>query len=76
MFAEVDVLLSVEQFSKSCHQPIFTMYCDSGSLVHFGRLEIDTSSIICVAKPPSAILTWDHVSGTLERISVQVVISL
>ena len=76
MFAEVDMLLSVEQFSKSCHQAVFTMYCCAGSLVRFGQLEIDTSSIICVTEPPSAILTWDHVFGTLERISVQVVQSL
>ena len=71
MFAEVEALLSVEQFC-SCHKTDTCMYYDVDSLVISNRFEVDTSDIVSATQPPSGLLTWDHESGTFECVTIEV----
>ena len=72
VFAEIEVLLTLDQLCKVYGKPLSTLYCDPESVVRFDRLEINTSNILGTTPPPSVILVLDNIHATLERISIQV----
>ena len=72
MFVEVETLLTVEQFYRSSHQTTSTMYYNVDCLVASDLLEVETADIISGTQLPSGILTWEHVTGTLQRVTIEV----
>ncbi len=73
VYAEVEILLSLDAFSRICHRPTITMYCDPQSCVRWDHTEVAaTSDILCVIPAPSTVLTWDEVSATLQQVGTTV----
>ena len=48
------------------------MYYDVDCLVASDLLEVDTADIIPGTQLPSGILTWEHATGTLQRVTIEV----
>ena len=71
VFVEVEILTD-EQFYRSSHQITSTMYYDVDCLVASDLLEVYTADIISGTQLPSGILTWEHATGTLQRVSIEV----
>ena len=72
MFVEVETLLTVEQFYRSSLETTSTMYYNVDCLVASDLLQVETADIISGTQPPSGILSWEHVTGTLQRVTIEV----
>ena len=72
MFAEVQLLLNLDQFCREHPHSHAGMYCDRSSLVLHTTCEMLIDYVTGIVPPPNVILEWDSMTDTLHRISHQV----
>ena len=72
MFAEVQLLLNLDQFCKEHPHSHAGMYCDRSSLVLHTTCVMLVDYVTGIVLPPNVILEWDSMTDTLHTISQQV----
>ncbi len=71
MYAEVDVLLSLEQYRQlvPCTS---ACYISRGTLIRFESISVPVSHISELCQAPCSLLNWDDSSQTLLQVPQQV----
>ena len=69
VFAEVQLLLNLDQFCREHPHSHAGMYCDRSSLVLHTTCEMLVNYVTGNVPPPNVILEWDSMTDTLYRIS-------
>ncbi len=72
VYAEVEFLLTLNQFNRICPQAVSTIYCDLQSLVRGNRDELAMSIVISTIAAPIIILTWNEIPFTFEQMRLAV----
>lgn len=71
MFAEVDMLLTLEQYKQAIPETL-AYYIPYGTLIVFKRIEVPITDMITVCDKPLSLLRHDSLSKTLSRVDDQV----
>lgn len=71
MFAELDILLNLEQFQLAVPNTLAS-YLSYGSRIIYESLAIPISDILGHSQTPLSLLKWDPLHATLSQMSQEV----